>query len=104
MLIVKGFAYEPTKQTYTAAGDDLNKKKLLRQIYNNSKNVRFSDFTGLVEAFNFHLTRSEGSHFIYKNTEINQWINLQNRNGEAKPYQVKQFLSLIERYNLELEE
>ena len=82
----------------------MNKMKLLKQIYNNSKNVKFSDLTTLANAFNFYLTRSDGSHFIYKNIEINEWINLQNKNGEAKPYQVKQFLRLIEKYNLELEE
>ena len=82
----------------------MNKKKLLKQIYNNSKNVKFNDFTAIVKAFGFYATRSEGSHFIYKNDEINEWINLQNKNGEAKPYQIKQFLALVEKYNLTLEE
>ena len=85
-------------------GDKLNKKKLLKQIYNNNKNVKFSDLTVIAEAFKFFPTRSEGSHFIYKNSEINEWINLQDKNGEAKPYQIKQFLALIEKYNLEMEE
>jgi hypothetical protein len=31
-------------------------------------------------------------------------VNLQNVNGKAKPYQVKQLLRLIERYNLQMEE
>jgi len=82
----------------------LNKKKLLKKICNNNKNVKFNDFIILAEAFGFFPTRSEGSHFIYKNSEINEWINLQNKNGEAKPYQIKQFFSLIEKYNLEMEE
>jgi hypothetical protein len=30
-------------------------------------------------------------------------VNLQSVNGEAKPYQVKQLLDLIDRYNLKLE-
>jgi len=58
----------------------------------------------LVEAFGFTLTRSNGSHFIYKNFQINEWLNLQNKNGEAKPYQIKQFLEYIEIYNLQIEE
>ena len=82
----------------------MNKKKLLMQVYNNNKNVKFKDFIILVEAFGFFSTRSEGSHLIYKNNEINEWINLQNKNGEAKPYQIKHFLSLIEKYNMEMEE
>jgi len=82
----------------------LNKEKLLKKIYSNHKNVRFNDLIIIVEAFGFVLTRSEGSHSIYKNSKINKWINLQNKNGEAKPYQIKQFLALIEQYNLEMEE
>ena len=82
----------------------MNKRKLLKKIRANNKNVKFNDFIIIVESFGFFQTRSEGSHFIYKNNEINEWINLQNRNGEAKPYQIKQFLSLIEKYSLEMEE
>ena len=82
----------------------MNKKKLLKKICDNNKNVKFNDLIILAEAFGFFPTRSEDSHFIYKNSEINEWINLQNKNGEAKPYQIKQFLSLIEKYNLEMEE
>jgi len=35
---------------------------------------------------------------------VTEIVNIQNDNGKAKPYQVKQFLSLIEKYNLNLEE
>jgi len=31
-------------------------------------------------------------------------VNLQDVNGEAKPYQIRQFLRLVERYNLRLED
>ena len=30
-------------------------------------------------------------------------LNLQDVNGQAKPYQVRQLLKLVERYNLKLE-
>ena len=40
-------------------GDDLNKKKLLKQIYNNIKNVKFNDMIALAKALGFHATRSE---------------------------------------------
>ena len=36
------------------------------------------------------------------NKEINEIINIQNYKGEAKPYQIKQFLSLVEKYNLKM--
>ena len=82
----------------------MNKRKLLEKIYNNTKNVKFNDFIVIVKSFGFYETRSKGSHFIYRNDIINEWINLQNKNGEAKPYQINQFFSLVEKYGLEMEE
>ena len=82
----------------------MNKQKLLRQILNNQKNVKFNDFVTILEAFGFFLSRTGGSHNIFKNSLVNEIINIQNVNGEAKPYQIKQFFSLVEKYNLKMEE
>jgi len=82
----------------------LNKRKLFTRIVNNQKNVKFNDFVAIVEAYKFYNTRSEGSHFIYKNASIPEIINLQNENSKAKPYQIKQFLAIIEKYNLDMED
>jgi hypothetical protein len=35
---------------------------------------------------------------------IPELLNLQNVHGQAKPYQIRQFLRLVERHNLILEE
>jgi hypothetical protein len=45
-----------------------------------------------------------GSHYIFEQPEISEIVNLQNRKGQAKPYQVKQFLTLVEQYRLSLED
>jgi predicted RNA binding protein YcfA (HicA-like mRNA interferase family) len=58
----------------------------------------------LVEAFGFRLDRTSGSHHIYVRSGIQQLVNIQNVGGKAKPYQVRQFLRLVERYNLKLDE
>lgn len=58
----------------------------------------------LVEAFGFRLSRSSGSHHIYTRPDVAELVNLQEVDGRAKPYQIGQFLRLVERYNLELEE
>lgn len=58
----------------------------------------------LVEAFGFRLSRARGSHHIFVHPDVRELVNLQEVKGEAKPYQVRQFLKLVERYNLELEE
>jgi len=67
-------------------------------------NVRFGDLQALVEAFGFELVRVSGSHHIYAHAEVPQLVNLQEVGGEAKPYQVRQLLRLVERYGLRLEE
>ncbi|MCL1864577.1 MAG: type II toxin-antitoxin system HicA family toxin [Spirochaetes bacterium] len=81
----------------------MNKQRLLYQILNNQKNVKFNDFVTILEAFGFFRTRTSGSHNIFKNNSVNEIINIQNVNGEAKPYQIKQFFSLVEKYNLKME-
>jgi hypothetical protein len=43
-----------------------------------------------------------GSHHIFFHPGIPELVNLQNVNGQAKPYQIRQFIKLIERYNLQL--
>ncbi|HPI21327.1 MAG TPA: type II toxin-antitoxin system HicA family toxin [Candidatus Kapabacteria bacterium] len=80
----------------------MNNKKILEKILSGSKSIKFSDFTKLVTGFGFKLDRIKGSHHIYKMDGIEELINLQNVNNEIKPYQIKQFLAIIEKYNLEL--
>ena len=73
-------------------------------MLNNQKNVKYNDFVIILEAFRFYRTRGEGGHSIYKNEAVKEIINIQNVNGEAKPYQIRQFFSLVEKYNLRMEE
>ena len=57
----------------------MNKHKLLARIMNNQKNVKYSDFVTLLNAFGFVNRRSEGSHNIYKNCKIARSVNAQNK-------------------------
>ena len=82
----------------------MNKRKLLQKILDGSKNVRFQDMVALAQAFGFRLARVQGSHHIFTHPGIPELVNLQDVHGQAKPYQIKQFLKLVERYNLMLEE
>lgn len=82
----------------------MKKRKLLERILNNPKNLDFLDLVRLAEAFGFQLERSNGSHFIFKHPAVPELLNLQSVKGQAKPYQVHQFLVLIERYSLKLED
>jgi len=80
-------------------------RKLLRRLARGSvKNVSFHDMRRLVEAFEFRLLRVSGSHHIFAHDDVPELLNLQEVNGQAKPYQIRQFLRLVERYALTLKE
>jgi len=82
----------------------MKKRKLLQKVLANQQNISFSDMVNLVEAFGFRLSRMRGSHHIFAHPDVRELVNLQNVKGQAKPYQIRQFLKLIEQYNLELGE
>ena len=83
----------------------MNRKRLLRRLSQGAlRNVRFADLIDLVEGFGFRLARVKGSHHIFTHPSIPGLINLQEVDGEAKPYQIRQLLRLVERYNLRLED
>jgi hypothetical protein len=58
----------------------------------------------LVEAFGFRLLRISGSHHIFSHPLVPVPANLQEFKGQAKPNQIRQFLRIVERYNLTLGE
>jgi predicted RNA binding protein YcfA (HicA-like mRNA interferase family) len=80
-------------------------KRLLARIARGElANVSFSDMQRLVEAFGFELRRTSGSHHVFVHPDVRELINLQNVRGQAKPYQIRQFLRLVERYALTMED
>ena len=80
----------------------MNRKKLLAKVASGSKNISFNEMVILVESFGFSLVRINGSHHIFVHPQIRELVNLQEVNGKAKPYQVRQFLRLVELYDLKL--
>ena len=79
-------------------------RKLLAKALSSPANIRFGDIQRLAEAFGFRLLRISGGHHIYGRAGSAEQLNLQNVGGKAKPYQVRQFLALVERYNLQIED
>ena len=82
----------------------MKRKKILQKILASSKNIRFSDMVNLVQGFDFTLSRTDGSHHIFTRPDIPELVNLQKIKGQAKPYQIRQFLKLVETHNLKLKE
>ena len=82
----------------------MNKRRLLKKLLSGSRNIRFSEVTIIAEAYGFKCDRISGSHHIFIHPDIPELINLQTVKGKAKPYQIKQLLKIVEKYNLHLEE
>jgi predicted RNA binding protein YcfA (HicA-like mRNA interferase family) len=76
--------------------------KLLQKALSSPANLRFDEACGLARAFGFHLSPESGSHHIFAHQNVRELVNLQEVRGKAKPYQVRQLLALVERYNLSL--
>ena len=57
----------------------------------------------LILAFGFKLDRVHGSHHIFVHDDVPELINIQNVKGNMKRYQIRQFLAIVEKYNLQLE-
>lgn len=82
----------------------MDRRRLLRRLSQGAfNNVAFADMIDLVDGFGFSLARVSGSHHIFLHPDIPELLNLQSVAGQAKPYQIRQFLRLVERYNLKLE-
>lgn len=67
---------------------------------NSATNYKFNDLVKLAELCGFEVSRQKGSHVMMKHKAHNLFMNFQDENGDAKPYQVKQLLKEIDEYNL----
>ena len=83
----------------------MNPRRLLARVARGDlANVSFADMRRLVEAFGFELRRTSGSHHVFVHPDVRELLNLQQVRGQAKPYQIRQFLRLVERYALSLKD
>jgi predicted RNA binding protein YcfA (HicA-like mRNA interferase family) len=82
----------------------MNRRKLLKKALSGTANFPFDDMVKLVEGFGFRRSRTSGSHHIFVHADVAELVNLQDVAGQAKPYQIRQFLRLVERYNLKLKD
>lgn len=70
--------------------------KLIAQIKNNPVDVRFNDLAKVCDYYFGKPRQKSTSHRVYKTPwEGDPRVNIQNKKGKAKPYQVKQVLVAI---------
>lgn len=79
--------------------------KLYTQLLQSaSRSISFRDFEALLAAFGFEHVRTTGSHRQYTHPAIPRPFPVQPDGKEAKRYQVRELLELVEQYGLKLGE
>jgi predicted RNA binding protein YcfA (HicA-like mRNA interferase family) len=71
-------------------------------LQSTGRTVAFRDFIALVEAFGFEHVRTTGSHRQYVHPRIPRPFPIQPEGKDAKRYQVRELLDLVERYGLHI--
>jgi hypothetical protein len=71
-------------------------KKLIKEMKENPKNIRFADLCKLCDIYFGEPRQKSSSHRVYKTPwQGDPRVNIQNSQGKAKAYQVKQVLKAI---------
>ena len=66
-------------------------------------NFAFNDLCYILDRAGFQSRSGKGSHRIYYEEGVVEIVNVQQRNGKAKPYQVKQVRELLLKYKIDIE-
>ena len=73
------------------------KEKRNRKIRNNPQDVDFDEALKWLADNSFNLERVGGSHHIFRHPITRRKLNFQpDKNGKAKPYQIKQAIKAID--------
>ncbi|MBC7986742.1 MAG: type II toxin-antitoxin system HicA family toxin [Sphingomonadaceae bacterium] len=78
--------------------------KLYQRLVASRASIPFRDFQRILTAFGFRLDRTSGSHHQYKHPAVPRILSIQPRGNMAKPYQIDQFLDMVEEFGLEIDE
>jgi len=78
----------------------VDKREIYEKLKKNPANVRFEEICKTAKLFGFRFRGGKGSHRIFVRAGIREMLNFQEVKGKTKPYQVKQFIRIIEKYNL----
>lgn len=78
----------------------MDREEVYRGLKRSVTNVRFDELCQAAELFGFKFKGGKGSHRIFVREGVKELLNFQDVGGKAKPYQVRQLIKLIEKYNL----
>ncbi len=78
--------------------------KLYARLIASRTSMRFRDFQRILAAFGFELDRISGSHHQYRHSLASRPLSIQPKGNMAKPYQIDQFLDIVEEFGLTMDE
>jgi predicted RNA binding protein YcfA (HicA-like mRNA interferase family) len=78
-------------------------KLYARLLANPRATLPFRDFEKLLTAFGFEYVRTTGSHRQYVHPKLTRPLPVQPSSKDAKAYQVREFLELVEEHGLYIE-
>jgi len=78
--------------------------KLLQRLLDGQRNISFRDFERLLRALGFEHNRTTGSHRQYVHPKVLRSFPVQPDGKDAKRYQIRELLELVEAYGLHIEE
>ena len=69
-------------------------------LQSTDRDITFRDFVRLLEFFGFEHQRTKGSHRSFAHPDCPALLVIQPKGKDAKRYQVREFLDLVEKYGL----
>jgi hypothetical protein len=78
----------------------MDKRKIYEKLKQSPVNIRFAEIEKYTFEFGFIYKGGQGSHRIFIRQGIKEMLNFQNVKGMVKPYQIRQFIKIIEKYAL----
>jgi predicted RNA binding protein YcfA (HicA-like mRNA interferase family) len=79
--------------------------KLYARVLNDpGASITFREFERLLSALGFTHQRTVGSHRLFTHSRVPRPFPVQAAGKDAKPYQVRQLLAIVEQYELGLTE
>ncbi|CAN5332097.1 hypothetical protein BH10PSE13_BH10PSE13_20360 [soil metagenome] len=79
--------------------------KLLQRLIQGQHGISFRDFERILIALGFEWKRTKGSHRHYLHPKVPRPFPVQpDKSNDAKRYQIRELLELIEAYGLHIEE
>lgn len=77
---------------------------LLQRLLDGQRNLSFRDLERVLIALGFILDHTKGSHRQYVHPKVPRPFPIQPDGKEAKRYQIRELLELVEAYGLHIEE